>query len=67
MNIEARPRDNGRIFRSAGPDGRFLLPREKIAMPNPTIASIRVAVNTILSPGKPAMAASIDDPVIKVE
>ena len=67
MNIEARLRDNGRIFLNAGPDGSFLLPHEKNTAPNPTIASIRVAVNTILSPGKPAMAASIDDPVIKVE
>ena len=68
MNIEARLRDNGRIFLSAGPDVSFLLLRRaKSAMPNPTIASIRIAVNTILPPGKPAMAASIDAPVIKVE
>ena len=67
MNIEARLRDNGLIFLSARPDGSVLLRRAKSAVPNPTIASIRIAVNTILPPGKPAMAASIDDPVIKVE
>ncbi len=52
MNIEARLPDNSRIFLSAGPDSSFLLP---------AIASIHIAVNTILSPGKPAMAACIDD------
>ena len=66
VNIDARLRDiSGRIFLNADLDVSTVLPREKDAAPNPTIASIRIAVNTIMSPGKPALVASIDDPVIK--
>ncbi len=66
VNIDARLRDiNGQIYLSADLDVSTVLPREKVAAPNPTIASIRISVNTIMSPGKPALVASIDDPVIK--
>ena len=66
VNIDARLRDiSGRIYLSADLDVSTVLPREKDAAPNPTIASIHISVNTIMSPGKPALVAYIDDPVIK--
>ena len=66
VNIDARLRDiSGRIFLNADLDVSTVLPREKDASPNPTIASIRISVSTIMSPGKPALVASIDDPAIK--
>jgi hypothetical protein len=33
------------------------------APPNPTVAQIKIALNATVSPGKPALLASIDDPV----
>jgi len=66
MNIDARLREiSGRIFLTADFDISTVMPREKESLPNPTIASIRVGVNTIISPGKPILVASVDDPAIK--
>ena len=66
VNIHARLREgNGRVLLNADLEVSTVIPREKDSPPNPTIASIRISINTILTPGKPALVASVDDPVIK--
>jgi hypothetical protein len=67
VNIDARLRDmQGKVSLAADLDVSTVLPRDKAtppAPPNPTIASVRIGVNTIMIPGKPSLVASIDDPV----
>jgi hypothetical protein len=67
VNIECRVRElNGRISLTADLDISTISPPPKGAgtTPNPTVAAIQISgVRAMLSPGKPAMVASIDDPV----
>lgn len=67
VNIDCRVRElNGRISLTADLDISNITPPAKGAgtTPNPTVAAIRIrGVSAMLTPGKPAMVASIDDPV----
>ena len=67
VNIDCRVRElNGRISLTADLDISAITPPAKGAgtTPNPTVAAIQISgVKAMLSPGKPAMVASIDDPV----
>jgi hypothetical protein len=67
VNIDCRLREtNGRVGLSAEIDVSTIMEHTKGAganPPNPTIGSIRVAVNAVLRPGTPTMVVSIDDPV----
>jgi hypothetical protein len=67
VNIDCRVRElNGRISLTADLDISTITPPVKGSgiIPNPTVASIQMnGMRAMLSPGKPAMVASIDDPV----
>ncbi|MGC9969132.1 MAG: hypothetical protein ABSE56_00950 [Bryobacteraceae bacterium] len=67
VNIDCRLRElNGKVDLNADIDVSTIVEHEKGAAaipPNPTVASIRLSVGTILDLGKPALVASIDDPV----
>jgi hypothetical protein len=67
VNIECRLREsNGKVDISADIEVSNIVEHEKGAAanpPNPTVAQIRLSVGTILGLGKPALVASIDDPV----
>jgi hypothetical protein len=66
VNIDARLQErNGKVYLGADLDVSSVLPNDKGAVPNPTIASIRVTMNTRMIPGKPALVASVDDPVTR--
>jgi hypothetical protein len=67
VNIETRLRDagGGKIGLSA--DLEISAVVQKPATPavgaNPTISSLRIALNTVLAPGKRVSVASVDDPI----
>ena len=64
VNIDARLREMGeKVFLTADFDLSTLSQHEKAVGANPTISSIRVAVNTLLPVGKRTVVASIDDQV----
>jgi len=69
VNIDCRLREsNGKVDINANIEVSTIVEYEKGAAaipPNPTVATIRLNVSAILSPGKPALVASIDDPVTK--
>jgi hypothetical protein len=67
VNIECRLREsNGKVDLNADIEVSNIVEHEKGAAaipPNPTVSSIRLSVGTIVDLGKPALVASIDDPV----
>ena len=67
VNIDCRLRDSsGKVSLNADIDVSTVVQRDQRAAanpPNPTVASIRIGVNAVLSAGKPTLVASIDDPV----
>ncbi|MGA2328216.1 MAG: hypothetical protein ABSH05_18205 [Bryobacteraceae bacterium] len=67
VNIDCRLHEsNGKVDVDADISDSTILEHEKGAAaipPNPTVASIHLTVTTSLIPGKPALVASIDDPV----
>jgi hypothetical protein len=66
VNIDARLQErSGKVYLSADLDVSSVLQQDKGTVPNPTIASIRVSVNTRMIAGKPVLVASVDDPVTK--
>jgi hypothetical protein len=68
VNIDCRlGESNGKVDINADIDVSNIVEHEKGAAaipPSPTVASIRLSVGTILDLGKPALVASINDPVI---
>jgi hypothetical protein len=69
VNIDCRLREvSGMAEINADLDISNILEPEKTgagAPPNPTVANLRLSVNTLLALGKPALVASIDDPVTR--
>jgi len=67
VNIDSRLREAGeRILLLADLDLSTIAQRDKSSTGTPltpTISSLRVSVSAALTPGKPALVASIDDPV----
>jgi hypothetical protein len=53
----------GRIALRSDLDLSTAVMPEKSPMPNPTISQIRLNIETTLTPGKPSVVASFDDPV----
>ena len=70
VNIDCRVREvQGRILLNADINISTVVQHDKTApniLPNPTVASLRISgISAVVDPGKPAMVASIDDPVTK--
>jgi hypothetical protein len=55
---------NGRYGVHANMDLSTVIPPDKAAtaIPNPTISQIRIDIDTTVTPGKPTVVASFDDP-----
>jgi hypothetical protein len=65
VNIEAIVSErNGKYLVHANLDMSTVIPPDKTAsaLPNPTISQIRIDIDTTLTPGKPTVVASFDDP-----
>jgi len=65
VNIEAVVAErNGKYLVHANLDMSTVIPPDKTAsaIPNPTISQIRIDVDTSVTPGKPTVVASFDDP-----
>jgi hypothetical protein len=66
VNIDAGLQErSGSVSLRAEIDVSSVVQHDKGAVANPTIASIRVTMNTGMIPGKPALVASVDDPVTR--
>jgi len=67
VNIDSRlQEDNGKVLLSSTVDISMIVEHKQPGtqiLPNPTVAQVRLDVNATLVPGKPAVVASIDDPV----
>jgi general secretion pathway protein D len=68
VNIDTSVREQeGRILLNSSLDISALVEHKQqagsLVLSNPTVAQIRISVSALVTPGKPTMVASIDDPV----
>jgi hypothetical protein len=65
LNIECRVGESaGKLAMHADLDiSTAVMPEKSNPVPNPTISSIRLNIDTTVMPGKPTVIASFDDPV----
>ena len=65
LNIECRVAETGsKLAMHADLDiSTAVMPEKSNPVPNPTISSIRLNIDTTVVPGKPTVIASFDDPV----
>ena len=65
LNIECRVAEsNGKLAMHADLDiSTAVMPEKTNPVPNPTISSIRLNIDTTVMPNKPTVIASFDDPV----
>jgi hypothetical protein len=68
VNIDAiLAEENGKVTLNSNLDISTLVehkaPQPSPILPNPTVAQIKIAEISVLTPGKPTLVASIDDPV----
>jgi hypothetical protein len=63
IDVMLRPEPSGKVGVHADMDLSSALANEKAPGASPTISQIKVAITTAISPGKPTVVASFDDPV----
>lgn len=65
VNIDCRLQEAGpKVALRGNIDVSSFVPAEKgAAVPNPTLNTLRISLNSLVSPGHPAVVGSIDDPV----